>query len=606
MQEPGKEADFEKARSSMRGLIDRIMAIEHPDAKPAEADLSRLKAELARYSSELEHISYRYEARTQELKHLKMQYEELEHKFMMRPETMRRTGEMEVTEIVKKRHELAELEKNLEKSRLELAGEKEGLAAGAKAALAARLAELERAHADKDAALRAREERISAREAAASGSEKHVREAVQEARRQAVEEASSSFEREAAAQTGTFSREKAVLSGELSKWRLKAEETQAQLGEARKESEAFERRAELAEEAAAAARQKSKISEMELAAAAKRLEEWEKKGLESEKQRVEMHSAAEAGLKEERTRCETFKAEVRELNNRLRALETENLSLQASLREKEKAAEQARGRVETEVPALAAELKEEKVRAEALRAELRGARERLEVSEKQNYALSASALENEKAAGQARARCDSEIPGLQADLRSAKEREEALRNELKGVREHRDKVLKESGALEEELELTRERHLKAEAQKDAERTGKMEALLTGMAGKERDLEESWTRRHKNLETEQKTVQAEFERRHAAIMEDLHSSVSGMEKLFAQKEARLIELNKRMTEEFQDREARVRTAEEELRAQASAINASAAELSGDYELKVSELEALKRKVVSEMQGAGGNK
>jgi len=565
MQEPGKEPDFERSKSSVRGLIDRIMAIEHPDAKPGEEDLAHLKAALTRYSSDLEHLSYRYEARGEELKRLKMQYEELEHKFQMRPDTMRRAGEMEITELVRKRHELSEQERSLEKARLELAKDRESLSEKAEETLAVRLAGLERAQAGREAQLREREGQIAAREAAAAGAEKHVRELVEEARKKAVDEATASFEREAAALESTFGREKTLLSGELAKWRLKAEETLAQLSEARKEAEETERRAEAAAETSAAARQKCKIAEMDLVSNAKRLEEWEKKGLEFERQRAELYAAAEKA-----------RAEARTLADRVSSLE-------ASAAGCKDAAARLR---ETELPRLETELKAEKARVEALREELRGLKARLEDSEKSNSVLSASAIENGKAAELAKARCESEIPVLQADLQSAKQREEALRGELKGVREHLAKVLKESSALEEELEAAREKHLRVEAQRDAERTAKMEAIIEETAEKERRLQETWDRRHKDLETE------------------LRGKVAGMEKLFAQKEARLMELNKRMTQEFQDREARARSVEEELRAQASALAASSEELARDYEQKTAALEEMKQKAVAELNGAAG--
>ena len=101
--------------------------------------------------------------------------------------------------------------------------------------------------------------------------------------------------------------------------------------------------------------------------------------------------------------------------------------------------------------------------------------------------------------------------------------------------------------------------------------------------------------------EQKGYHAEFEKRQLALLEDLRANAAGIDKLYAQKEAKLVELNKRLIEEFQDREAKARAVEEELRVQAANLTASAAGLDRDYEAKKTELEEIKRKLLAEITG-----
>lgn len=198
-------------------------------------------------------------------------------------------------------------------------------------------------------------------------------------------------------------------------------------------------------------------------------------------------------------------------------------------------------------------------------------------------------------------RCETEIPEIEAKRKEESDRAASMREELKSVKEHLDKVLKENAALEENLVAATEKHLKAEAQKDAERSKKMESLIAGIEAKEREMEEAWTRRHTALEAEQKGFHEEFEKRNQALLEDLRARSAGLEKLYSQKEAKLIELHKRFIDEFQDREANARSVEEELRVKASMLAASSAELAREYEQKSSELEAAKREMLAELPG-----
>jgi len=750
MQDPKKEkehgeAGFEKAVEPIHGIIDRIRALEHPDWQRKDEDLSSIKLTLARYASELEHLKYRYEARGAELEKYKVQYTELEHKFLMRPDAMRRVGEMEVTELVKKKQDLAAQVGALERARLELAREKEKLAADTKELVSARLADLEREYAAKNELLKGREEKTALKQKEISEAEQRFLEHVDDERELVKEDLSSSFEHERAAAR----KEKNILTSELEKWRVKAEEALSQLAAAKAAAAELESAAEAANEAAAGARQKGKLAEMERTACLKRLEEWEAKGPEFEKWRAELTireencrrieeeagreakplrerlAGLEDGLRHEKQEAEKWRLKAEEALSQLAGAKAAVEDLQSSkeaseealaearqklkLAEMEKAAclkrledwekkgpelekwraelavrEESCGRTEENarreaqplrerVAGLEDVLRQEKHEAEKwrLKAEesliqLAGARKtvedlqsaaegskealadarqrakladmeklaclkRLEDWEKKGAelekqdskslsraesaakeaqqlrerisALETQTRESERNLAQAKSKCEAEIPELESKLKEETARKALLREELNTAKAHLDKALKESAAMEEELFLAKEKHLKAEAQKDAERSKKMEGLLFEMEEKERELEESWARRHKALEAEQKTHYAELEKRHLALLEDLSASSTGTEKLYALKEAKLLELHNRFIVEFQDREARDRAVEEELRVEAARIAASSAELAREYEEKTAELERVKREILAELSGPG---
>lgn len=699
MQDPKSEKDqggagYEKAVEPIHGIIDRIHALHHPDWEQKNEDISSIKAALARYSSDLEHLKYRYDARGAELEKLKAQYTELEHKFLMRPDAMRRAGEMEVTELVKQKHDLVSLENSLERDRHELGREKERLAARAEGTVSARQAELEKEYAAKAALLASRDEKCALREKAVSEAEKRFEEQVEEAQRATAEELSASFEhersafrkektilaadlekwrvraeellsqqaaarkaaedlegaaeaaREAAAEARQKCKlaemEKEALAGESGKWKLKAEESLALLAQARTAAGELESAAEASKEAVAEARQKTRLAEMEKAALLKRLEEWDEKGPEFDKWRSELSAreencrrleeqargeaqplrdriaALEEGLRGEKHEADKWRLKAEEASSQLivarsRAEELEN-EVEASC----EAVSEARQRLnlaEMEKAAYLERLEEwdkkgpqfEKWRSElsAREANCRlveeNATKGAQPFKERIAALELLVRESEKAEVEAKSRCDVELPEHEARLNAEKARSASLREELKVVKEHLDKALKESAALEEEVVSIKEKHLKGETLKDAERSQKLDSLLAEIEQKEKELEESWTRRHKALEAEQKGYHAEFEKRQLAILEDLRANTAGIDKLYAQKEAKLVELNKRLIDEFQDREARARTVEEELRVQAANLAASAGELAKDYEAKRSELEDVKRKMLAEIAG-----
>jgi hypothetical protein len=197
----------------------------------------------------------------------------------------------------------------------------------------------------------------------------------------------------------------------------------------------------------------------------------------------------------------------------------------------------------------------------------------------------------------ARAEAGHAVPRLEQELKLEKERTAVLREEVKAAKARAEAALGETAAKEEELNNFKERHLRADAQKDAERTQKNADLLAGIEKKELELEDAWTRRHKALEAEQKERQDGFEKRHRGILEALRENSAGLEKAYMQKEARLMELNKRLVEEFQDREARTRAVEEELRARTSMLESSAAALAKEYEEKQAAIEALKKRTLA---------
>ncbi|MEI7530072.1 MAG: hypothetical protein WCK76_14135, partial [Elusimicrobiota bacterium] len=106
-----------------------------------------------------------------------------------------------------------------------------------------------------------------------------------------------------------------------------------------------------------------------------------------------------------------------------------------------------------------------------------------------------------------------QILAVEQELKAEKERSALLREEVNNSKAHIESVLREAAVLEEELVGVKEKHFKAEAQKDAEWSKKMNDLIALMGEKERELESSWSRRHNTLETEEKQYHADFEKRH---------------------------------------------------------------------------------------------
>lgn len=751
-QEQKGGAEFEKTRDAVRGVIERLRSLETQGSGRRDDDIGSLTAALAKTGAELERLNFRYEARCGELARLKEQYADLERKFQMRPDQMRRAGEMEVAELVKKKHELAALEAGLEKGRLELAREKEVLERDSRNRVAAREEELAREFSARADQLRLRGENLALREKEVAAQEKRVKELLEEGRRAAAEELTAAFAAERDAAAASFQKEKGLLSAEAETWRQRASELLNKLSEAQarqeeldkqlqtarqaalasdqakrlaemekdalaKRVEDWERRAqdldqwraevkaaeeqsklaevsvrsellylrqraetlnaslqageseaarqakradelqgrlasalrraeELEKEAAAgraasdAAGQKARMAELELAALKRRLEDWEQKGPELEKWRAELQAREEkCALIEENAAREArpwrdraaeleiklseAKKEADKWHFRIDELQSQGAGLRRRVEELDKDAALARGQAaEAEQRRRMAELElESAVRRvsewekKAAEAEdfkagiaLKEQKRRAETAALERAAaeLEERALSAEKAALLARQRLEAELPAAEAKLRDEKARAGLREQELAMVKEHFGKALSELAELSERLASEKERSIKSEAQKDAERAKKMEELVGELAAKERAIEEAWNRRHRALEAEQKGYQEEFGRRHAALLEELKAGAAASEKAYAQKEARLAELSGRLTAEFREREAKARAAEEELQARAAALDGAAAALAKDYERKTAALEELKRKLVSELTGDGGQR
>lgn len=438
-------SDLEKAKDPAHGIIARIRALEHPDRGQKDEDLDAVKTAMARQSAELERLAFRYEARGTELNRLRAQYSDLEHKFQLRPDAMRRAGEMEVTELVKKKHEVAELENSLEKARTELEKKYERLTAETKGGLSSRLAELEREYAERSAAINDREEKTALREKKLSETEKHLREQVEEARRRAIDEVSASFDHERASTEGAFQKEKSISTNEAAKWRKKAEESLAQLAEARGAAETMEKEMEAAKEAAAGSGQLGRLAEMEKTAALKRLAEWEKKSAEIEKWRAEL-----AG-REEKCRHieEVSRREGQPLKDRLAEI--------ADSLQREKAETEKWRRKTDEALAQASEARK---RAEALEKGMEAARETsVEAGQQSRLA------EMEKAACQKRLaeweKKGAEIETWRSELAAREEKcrgaEEAARREGRTFGERQAALEKEYEEKRRALEETKAR-----------------------------------------------------------------------------------------------------------------------------------------------------
>ncbi|MFA6434202.1 MAG: hypothetical protein WCW52_05855 [Elusimicrobiales bacterium] len=243
---------------------------------------------------------------------------------------------------------------------------------------------------------------------------------------------------------------------------------------------------------------------------------------------------------------------------------------------------------ESSTRALDSEMRKEKVRADTLQEELKAAMSRIEK-------ISAEAAADHEAA----ARAGAMAARLEQELKLGKEGAAALQEELKAGKAYTEKILREAAGLKEEIVALKDEHLKAEARKDAERAKKMEDLISSLSEKKRELEAAWARRHSALEAEQKESRTGFEKMHKALLEEMRVNAAGAEKAYSQKEAKLIEFNRRLIEEFQDREGKVRALEEDLRAKAFTLDEASAELGREFERKRAELEGLKNKILAEI-------
>ncbi len=183
--------------------------------------------------------------------------------------------------------------------------------------------------------------------------------------------------------------------------------------------------------------------------------------------------------------------------------------------------------------------------------------------------------------------------GFERDMKAVNGRCDVMKEEVHSLTARLETALREAAQLEDQLVAAKEAHLKAEAQKDADRSRRMDELVAGMGEKERALEEAWSRRHKELEDH-----------HRAMVEELRAGAERMEKVYAQKEARLMELNKRLIDEFQDREGRARAMEEDLRAHTALAASASAELQREYERLRAGLEEERKKILAEAAAAQG--
>lgn len=332
---PEKELreDLKKGGFTVRGMVERIRALQHPNWRQDD-DADSLRSALDNCSSKLERLSFRYEAQSAELKKIKLQYADLEHKFLMRPDTMRRVGEMEVTELVKKQHELAELERALQNARTETENERSAQALNAKECLEARLAEIEAEYSGRKKGLDAAGQELGRRENDLAEAEARLREQLVETRQRAIEETTAMFDREMAAKETLFLREKAILQGEAESWRRKAGEVLSQLSEVRAKTEELENELLAARESA----QKIGAAKLNMDACMKRSAELDKKNDDIEKRLLKLSEREEACRRAE----EAAQKAARELKDNSQALEKDYA-------EKKQAFENVKARMRAEI-----------------------------------------------------------------------------------------------------------------------------------------------------------------------------------------------------------------------------------------------------------------
>jgi len=293
--------EFEKARKTIHGVIERIRAIEHPEGTDRGDEVTALKAAVAHCSAEMDRLNYRYEQRGAELERVKAAYAELERMFQMRPDTMRKAGELEAVELVRRKRELA------------AAQERQRLEAEARGAAQERLAALEREYDGRRSRLELSEREYAAREEALRQAEARQRAGIEAARAAAAAEAAAAFEKERAALLENFAREKDALAAAAAGAKAKAAEAEARAAEARKTGQELERRALSAMESASAEAQRRRLVEMDRDAALARLAGWEKKGAELERWRGELEEREKAcaGLEQRAVALEKDYAEKR-------------------------------------------------------------------------------------------------------------------------------------------------------------------------------------------------------------------------------------------------------------------------------------------------------
>jgi len=278
MQEPEKTADKEKGTPSEHEVLDRIRAIEHPEWPLKDGDIGELKTALTRYSNDLQRLTYRFESRGAELAKLKAQYAELEHLWTMRPDSMRKAAEQEITALVRRKHELIAAEKALEEARAALRREKEEQAADAERRMAARVAELEQDFKAQKALL---EERLGAEAAARARDTAEARRSLlaqlEEEKTRAAAAADTDFKHLRLDLEGAFQKEKQALAAESESWRRKGEEALTALAQARGRLADTEAQLEKARQDSADSAQKCSLAGIARDAAAARLREFENK-----------------------------------------------------------------------------------------------------------------------------------------------------------------------------------------------------------------------------------------------------------------------------------------------------------------------------------------
>lgn len=299
-------------------MIERMRALEHPAWPDKNDDIESLKSAITRCASELDHLKFRHEARGAELGKLKARYADLERLYKMRPDAMRRAGEMEITELVRGKQELAEQELALQKAKTDAEQQRSAQARADKARLEERSAELEREYTEKKKKLEEAERETAHRRSELTGSETRLQEQLEATRRAAVEETVAGFKQEMAARERVFLQEKAVLNSEAEGWRRKAEEAFSQLVEAREAllqknrqakldvDDCRERSAELDKQLADLEKRGARLSERE--EACRRLGEEAKKTAQDLKDRS---AALENDYAEKKKELEAVKARMR-------------------------------------------------------------------------------------------------------------------------------------------------------------------------------------------------------------------------------------------------------------------------------------------------------
>jgi chromosome segregation ATPase len=245
--------------------------------------------------TELAKLSRALAEQTAELEDCRHRCERLQRFFSLRPEELRRVGETEFAEVIEREKSVARAERLARQREAEL----ERLIAqqheSARASTAEEQQALARHQAELDRLYQGKLEALEQRGAFLEHEQKDL-----SARQKSFDEYCGA---ERARLGGEFSQEKALLLQELDGWKQRAEDASVKAVEASKRADGAKHELERLSETKARLEQRIQMLEADRTALTERLEDWRRKASDLETVRQE--------LKAERQRLETLDASIR-------------------------------------------------------------------------------------------------------------------------------------------------------------------------------------------------------------------------------------------------------------------------------------------------------